>query len=166
MKIIENYKAKIQSYSPLRYIFESSFLAILGKSILAIFILTYLLISKSKINVSNLPKPDFLKKSKTIYLFFKLCVFAPAVETIIAQWLPITILNKMISNALIIIWLDALLFSLAHWPTYGFIRMLTVLPVGLILAWSFFSNRESFFRAFYLTASIHSLCNIFLYLLN
>lgn len=166
MNFIENYKSRIKSYSQLRYIFESSFIAILGKFILAIFILSYILLSNSKINVNNLPKPDFLKRSKTIFLFFKLCIFAPAVETIVAQWLPITILNKMTSNALFIIWLDALLFSLAHWPTYGFIRMLTVLPVGLILAWSFFSNKDSFIKAFYLTASIHSLCNIILYLLN
>jgi len=166
MNFIDDYKSRIQSYSPLRYIFESSFIAILGKFIIAIFILSYILISNSNINANNLPKPDFLKRSKTIFLFFKLCIFAPAVETIVAQWLPITILNKMTSNVYIIVWFDALLFTMAHWPDYGFIRMLTVLPVALILAWSFFSNRESFFRAFYLTASIHSLCNIFLYLLN
>lgn len=155
-KIIKNYAQKTKTYSALRFIFELSFVAIIGKMLigLACFAVASIFVD---INVNNLPT-RFKNPSSPVFLFFLLCVIVPIFETIIFQWLPIKFLRKITSSITFIIIADAILFTLAHWPL-GFAYMMIVLPVAIIFAWSWIVYNNSFSKALGVTASMHALIN-------
>jgi hypothetical protein len=155
---IKNYFEKTKTYTLTRFIIESSIISFIGKLLVGLLIAG--IIVSNKIDINTLPKPNFQEKSNTFFFFIWLCITTPIIETVISQWLPIILLQKITSNITLIISIDALLFTFAHWWNYGFIKMFTILPVGIILAWSFIlNNKKSFLKALYATATIHAILN-------
>jgi len=160
---VTKYINRVKSYKLPRFIIESSILSLLGKVAVGILIVCGVLALGG--NIHSLPKPNYQERSNILYYFFWLCLAGPAIETIISQWLPITLLRKFTTNATLIICIDTVLFAAAHWWNYGFIKLFTMLPVGLILAWSFWLYyKESFFKAFFTTTAIHALINFMIFL--
>jgi len=158
MHFLKNYFRNTKSYSSLRFIFELSFVAILGKLLIG-FLIGIIFVALD-LKTNHLPASDYQEIADLTTLFLLLCVIAPILETIIAQWLPITLLKKFISNINLIIGIDALLFTLAHYWIYGFFYIPVILPSALVLAWSFYLYRKkSFSKAFWITSAIHGLHN-------
>ena len=93
---------------------------------------------------------------------FLLLTFAfPFIETLLLQLIPILLLKKTGLHKWIIIIIDALLFSSLHIPQYDlYVEIVYSFPGGIILAWSFIKYyKVSWFRAFYVTMTIHALSN-------
>lgn len=84
-------------------------------------------------------------------------LIAPIIETAIGQWLPIWIASFFTTRTSILLFVSTIVFVGFHvYP----LRILTVLPIGIILAWSFVVNRrKSTRRAFGVTIAIHALHN-------
>lgn len=155
--LLKQYIKKTRSYSTERFIFELTAIAIISKLLVA-FLVAGPLIIIDVINAKDLPSPT-LPKSSIFFTFLLLCIFAPILETIIVQWFPIKILQKITSRFGLVIGIDSIIFALAHWSN-GFIYMAAVLPAGIVLAWSFILNADySTFKALWVTSSIHALNN-------
>lgn len=155
---IKNYFKKTKSYSLIRFIIESSIVAILGKMLVAILAGTIIILLGSS-HINELSTSYLETIANPFYLFSLLCILTPVLETIIFQWLPITLLQKTTSNIGFIIGIDSLIFALPHW-LYSFIYMLAIFPVSIMLAWSFILNKDdSLLKALWVTASIHALIN-------
>jgi membrane protease YdiL (CAAX protease family) len=157
MYFVRAYFKKTKVYTPAKFILVSTLIAVAGK--FGVGLLIGIFSTLNGISMDGLLETGLGKISNPVYLFFILCIMLPVVETIIFQWLPITLLEKITSNIKLIIGIDAALFAFAHWD-YSFIYVLTVLPLALVLAWSFIAhNNDSLLKAGILTASIHALYN-------
>ena len=165
MKFISIYLNKTKSYSPVRFVIELFF-----TSKVLTFLMAGCLIMGTLIyhhgHINSTPFHQFPAHTSLIMKFLSACILTPMIETIIFQWLFLTLLSKITSYTPLIIGVDGLLFALAHWPEYGFFKASLILPAGLILAWSFYvNNKDSFLKAFGITASIHALSNLSILLL-
>jgi len=160
MKFISIYLNKTKSYSPVRFVIELFFTSKLLTFLMAGFLIMGTLVyHHGHINITQ--SHLFPAYTSFIKKFLYDCILGPIIETIIFQWLFLTLLSKITSYIPLIIVVDGLLFALAHWPEYGFFKASLVLPAGLILAWSFYvNNKDSFLKAFGITASIHALINL------
>lgn len=165
LELIKNYLEKTRSYTPARFIIESSLIALLGKVLVGFLIGIFIVLMEDGTSSNDLSMPAYLETLSPALLFFLLCIFAPVTETIVMQWLPVKLLQKVTSNTGFILWIDAIIFTSAHWWNYGFIQIFAILPAGIVLAWSFILNNEdSLLKAFGITASIHALYNFISFL--
>jgi membrane protease YdiL (CAAX protease family) len=108
--------------------------------------------------------PD-MEELSTLMKFFTVSVFSPLLETWICQWIPIYLLcriKKLPYWAIILI--SSLCFGLLHY--YNLLYVLYGCIAGCILATSFliFKEQSGYSRAFWLTALVHSLFNLTLFL--
>lgn len=159
MKIIESYLTLSKRYSPVRFIIELVFIAVLGKLLIG-FTIILLLYSAGDFTLQELPSPGYATWQGSTFLIVWLCILAPLAETLLLQWIPISLLQKISSRPGFIVAADALLFAVVH-LSYGLLHTIAVLPAGLVLAWSFFLyQRKSITSAFWITAAIHSLYNL------
>ncbi len=156
MKLIKRYADKTKTYSPGRFILELTFIVIIGKILFGLLVFSIASII-SDFNINNLPA-RFKNITSPVFLFFLVCFFAPIFETIIFQWFPIKILQKITSNVVFIVLIDAILFGLAHWGLGSFYMAVMIAP-GIVFAWSFILYSDSFLKALWVTASIHGLSN-------
>jgi hypothetical protein len=92
-------------------------------------------------------------------LFVNACVFAPLLETLVGQWLPLWIASRFTRETAWRVAFSAVLFSALHLYV-GFSGFLSILPVGVLLAWSFTLKREQSRREAYgVTCAVHALHN-------
>lgn len=159
MKFISIYLNKTKSYSPVRFVIELFFTSkVLTFLMAGCLIMVTLIYNHGHINSTTFHQ--FPAHTNFIMKFLSACILSPIIETIILQWLLLILLSKVTSYTPFIIGIDGLLFALAHWPQYGLFKASLILPAGLILAWSFYvNNKDSFLKAFGITASIHALIN-------
>ncbi len=86
-------------------------------------------------------------------------MFAPLLETLIGQWLPLWIASWFTRKTAWRVAFSAVAFSAMHLYV-GFTGFLSTLPPGIFLAWSFALKRErSRWEAYWVTSAIHALHN-------
>ncbi len=86
-------------------------------------------------------------------------IVAPLLETLIGQWLPIWVASRFTNSTVWIIAAATFVFSIQH-VHVGVVGLLTALPPGIFLAWSFLlMRRHSRWRAYWVTSVVHSLHN-------
>ncbi len=91
-------------------------------------------------------------------------IIAPLLETLLGQWLPITIASAFTKRTPLIIAVATAVFVLPHIDP---VHILSVVPVGIVLAGVFLlKKRESFPKAFWTTAAVHAMFNVFTILLQ
>ncbi|WP_421806462.1 type II CAAX prenyl endopeptidase Rce1 family protein [Flagellimonas sp.] len=93
--------------------------------------------------------------------FFLAVIFAPILETLIGQLLPIKIIQKLLRNKhnTIPMLISAILFSLMHFG-YSIWYSLLTFPLGLLLAKTYIVFQKRKESSFWVTTAIHSLRNI------
>lgn len=93
--------------------------------------------------------------------FFLAVIFAPILETLIGQALPIRVTQKLLRNKLNIIpvLISALLFSSMHFG-YSIWYSILTFPLGLLLAKTYIIFQKRKESGFWITTAIHSLRNI------
>ena len=97
--------------------------------------------------------------------FFLVVVISPVLETIITNLIPIVILEKLIKNKYIIVFLASLLFAVLHW--YSIYYVIFAFFGGILLN-SFFiiiQNKSNTNKAVIFTILYHSLYNLFGFIL-
>ncbi|NBC58980.1 MAG: CPBP family intramembrane metalloprotease [Bacteroidetes bacterium] len=94
-------------------------------------------------------------------LFFLTVIFTPILETLIAQVLPIELINRFFPNKnnLIPILISAFLFAVMHFA-YSIWYSLVIFPLGLLLANTYVIFKKRKESSFWVTAAIHSLRNL------
>jgi len=92
MSVLKNYLIKTKSYTPVRFIFELTFLALICKFIISLVV--GLLAYNYGIEIESIPINEALNLSHS-NLFLILCIIAPIFETLVFQWLPINYLNGL-----------------------------------------------------------------------
>jgi hypothetical protein len=152
-EVISAYLQRTRKYSNIRFIFELVSLDFVLRASLVIF-------PETLINTDGESNTERLAQEGLWVLFLVGVILAPALETIIGQWLPIKVASLFTNNKFYIVLFSALFFSSLHLPG-GLTIFFVVLPGGLVLAWSFLIKREeSCLKAYWITAVIHGLANL------
>lgn len=87
-------------------------------------------------------------------------IIGPILETILNQWIPITILSKFIKNNYLVIILTSIIFALSHYPNIAF--YLPSFILGVIFSWAWIiKHKKSTKESFLVVTAIHSLHNLF-----
>ena len=112
------------------------------------------------LGIDDLGGVDFDLKS-TVELVFLGIIFAPIVETFLSQYIPIVISQRVLkkhANRIGII-ISVILFSLLH-ISYSIGYAIMVIPIGIILAFSFviFEKRKE--SSFWMTSFLHAFINM------
>ncbi|MBT3606081.1 MAG: hypothetical protein HOE48_06350 [Candidatus Latescibacteria bacterium] len=86
-------------------------------------------------------------------------VFAPLIETILGQWLPIRVARIWTENPKILLWTATCVFALQHIHA-GFSGLAVGFGGGIVLAFAFLAwYRVGFVKAFLMTSAIHAVHN-------
>lgn len=86
-------------------------------------------------------------------------VFAPLIETIFGQWLPIRVARIWTENPKILLWSATCVFAIQHIHA-GFSGLAVGLGGGVVLAFAFLAwYRVGFGKAFWMTSAIHAVHN-------
>lgn len=158
MQLLKAYLQHTKTYSTIRFIFESFIVGTIFKFLITLLLVGLTIAFNSRIGE---PPPLYPGETNPIVIFIFLCILTPLLETILFQWLPVMLLNKITSNISLIVGIDAVFFTAVHWPRYGFPMFIVVVPGAILLAWSFaLYNKTSFTRAFLVTSAIHMLFNL------
>jgi len=85
---------------------------------------------------------------------------APMLETIMGQWGPIAVVQQWTSRPAPALAAATCFFAGLHLLSWDVMIVIATLPVGFVLAWSFFVwQRQSLWHALGVTAVIHALHN-------
>lgn len=138
--------------NPYKFILITGFLAFLSKLwIVPIFYL---------FGMDDIGGVDFDLKS-VVELVFSAIIFAPIIETLLTQYVPIILSQRVLKrNANRIgITVSVILFSLMH-INYSIEYAIMVAPIGVILALSFviFEKRKE--SSFWMTSFLHAFINM------
>lgn len=96
-------------------------------------------------------------------IFFGGVLYAPLLETLIAQVLPIEIIRRVGGGSVACIVVSALLFSGGHYLNGGLAHGLTTLSGGLVFAFAYvFARPHGFWAAFISACTAHAVHNFFL----
>lgn len=86
-------------------------------------------------------------------------VFAPLIETILGQWLPIRIARIWTEDPKVLLWTATVVFSVQHLHA-GFSGLAVGFGGGIVLAFAFLAwYRMSFGKAYLMTSAIHAVHN-------
>lgn len=89
---------------------------------------------------------------------FLAIIFAPILETLLAQMIPIEIFRRFTSNGKVLVVSSALLFMLFHYPVLEFFP--SAFMVGVMLSWAWLVKRPlGLWKSFLIVTLIHSLHN-------
>lgn len=153
---IERYIQKIQSYSTLRFIVELSIVAkVLGFVSIPLF-----MIEAYVTKFTYKPEVGHYSNVELIILFI---IFFPLLETFLGQMGPILALSKFTKNKWKIILSSAIFFALLHiHPDIHLAYIVAIFLAGLVYATAFFIKKQSSLKsAYFITASIHGLFNMY-----
>jgi len=155
MGFIARYFKHTEKYPTWRYVAEMTLVAFILKIISSIFFGTILDILNIHLH-QDLNFEVSQVNSGLIWVAISVPIFA-AFETVVGQWMVLTIAAKFTKKMWIRILASTVIFTSLHVDPD---LMIAVLPVGAILAYTFAHFRkESFKKAFWVTTSIHSLHN-------
>lgn len=155
--------SKLGTHPEPKFILELAFLALVLKAL-------FLFLTGLVLNLVGLAHlVDFANETQAppnnLADFIFVVLIAPLIETIFGQWLPITLTSKLIKSGKGLMVASASVFTLFHYPAVAFFPGAFV--IGLILAWVWLlKGREGWWKAFWVTTSIHALHNFFAYLLG
>lgn len=154
MEVLKNIYLKWTNLKPLSFIFTTLFLNFI-LSIPIIFVFVFLDITEEEIGGIDLEKYSFWG------FFFVAVVFAPPIETLTGQLLPIKLIQKFIGKKhnIIALVVSAIIFSLMHFG-YSIWYSLITLPMGILLAQSYIIFQERKESSFWITTTVHSLRNL------
>jgi len=93
-------------------------------------------------------------------LLFLVVIFAPVLETYLAQDLPKRILSKLkITSTWLLLLLPSIIFALAHW--YFWLYAVMTFFSGLILNYFYLWAKRRFAYYILLTIGLHAACNLY-----
>jgi len=151
--LVARYFEGTRRYSRRRFILEMALLAIPLKMIMGVL----WAVVGGRAELSTTEVLD--RQHDGFSLFVNACVLAPLLETLIGQWLPLWIASWFTRETAWRVAFSAVLFSALHLYV-GFSGFLSILPVGVLLAWSFALKREQSRREAYgVTCAIHAIHN-------
>jgi hypothetical protein len=146
------YYQQTARYPPNRFIWELAILPFPFKVFIGIMIAPFLSDSFESTTAVMAAQGDFI-------LVFSAVILAPIVETLVGQWLPIWLISLATRSTLLKILGSAVIFTSMHLQV-GLAGVLPILPVGIILSWSFLIQcRHSRTRAYWITTLIHATHN-------
>lgn len=133
--------------------------------IVELLILSYVLKIAGSLPLFFLPDEAFAIVQKpddmpvAVFVLFAL-VLAPVLETVIFQWFLLWVASLFTAKLTWRIGVSAFIFALAHVPDSPLIACAVFFP-GLVFAMSFLvKRRESRWRGFWVTGTIHALHNV------
>lgn len=154
MYSISFYYVKWINMKPLNYIISTTVLYFI-LTIPIVILFMFFGVDKQELGGVETQKYSFFG------FFLLVVILAPIIETLIAQVLPIELINKYFSikNSLISILISAFLFAFMHFG-YSIWYSLVIFPLGLLLANTYVIFKKRKESSFWVTAAIHSLRNL------
>ncbi|MGZ2369258.1 CPBP family intramembrane glutamic endopeptidase [Ancylomarina sp. YFZ004] len=97
----------------------------------------------------------------TVEYIFVAIVFAPIIETLLAQYIPILLFQKLLKKHanLIGIIVSVIIFSLMH-ISFSITYALIVIPAGIFLALTFVIFQKRRESSFWMTSFVHAFINL------
>lgn len=155
-RLIQGYFNQAKYYPNWRFILELTAVCFVAKILFIVaFGLTYALLN---IDTSYHDNAEVqIIGSGLVPAVVQVVVFA-GFETVVSQWFTPWLISRLTKNLWVILLLSAFVFSLLH---FEWLLSAAVFPIGVILTWSFLLKRKrSWWEAFYVTTSIHTLHNL------
>ncbi len=150
--LIASYFHRTRRYGRLRFILEMALLAIPLKIVLGVL---WAVVGGE----SGPSTTEAIDTHGPEILVLNACVLAPLLETLIGQWLPLWIASLFTRKTAWRVGFSTAVFSAMHLHV-GVTGILTALPPGIFLAWSFALKRErSRWEAYWVTTLIHAVHN-------
>jgi hypothetical protein len=132
------------------------FLAVLLVQIILAFVLSFLDIDFGE---------NSMKGKSSINIFFLVVIVAPIFETLLFNVLPVKLIQFFIKNKFIIILLSSFGFALIHTYSIVYVIMTYFGAIGLNMFYLVTEEKKGFLNAIGLTALLHSIYNLFGFLL-
>lgn len=102
---------------------------------------------------------DWLEQYSIAEMALIAILVGPVIETIVAQWLPVTLGRRLFHSDGYAVLFSAWLFGWLHY-TQGVLLVLVMFSTGLVLAWTFVVWRErGLAQAFLMTTAVHAALN-------
>ncbi len=153
------YLSKTCSYTATRFTLEMILLAWFLKLVVTLPISLMLLFAYGDFAVWQNPQLSAFAARPVANAILALAV-APILETVIGQWLPLFLVRQWTSRPYLALTASTFFFAGLHFISWNVMIFVATLPVGFVLAWSFFVwQRQSIAHALGITMGIHALHN-------
>lgn len=153
------YLSKTCSYTATRFTLEMILLAWFLKLVVTLPISLMILFAYGDSAVWQNPQLSAFAARPVANAILALAV-APILETVIGQWLPLFMVRQWTPRPHLALAASAFFFAGLHFISWNVMIFVATLPVGFVLAWSFFVwQRQSIVHAFGITIAIHALHN-------
>lgn len=165
--MFSSYFTRISKYPTFRFILEVTSLAFLSRFFLVLPAAVFLSAFGVDLGTVNIEKLQLDEEFIPTVMYA--VVIAPFIETLVFQWIPLSVLRFIRIPVTVAIILTTLLFAYAHLED-GLINFIGMLPIGFLFVWAFIvRQRKSKWNAIFTVYVIHGLTNLFatvLYLLS
>ncbi len=143
---------RTRSYSWWRFLLEASVVALLLR-------IPVVWIAVPLVGEDARTAYDWLDEYTIAQMAVIAILLGPVLETIIAQWLPVSLGRRMFGSDGYAVLLSAWLFGWLHY-TQGVLLVLIMFSTGLVLAWTFVVWRtRGRAQAFLMTTAVHATLN-------
>lgn len=106
---------------------------------------------------------DSLGGLSPIWLFFSAVIFAPLIETLLAQVIPIEAVRRMGGGRALCVFVGAILFGGGHYLNGGIVHGFMTFVGGVVLGFAYMEARtHGFLSAFVTTTTAHAFLNFML----
>jgi hypothetical protein len=151
--------AHLLTLKPLRFIFVCTFYLLVLKVVAGFLmeVITYPFPEWKPLGTVD-PRKIIEEHGRTSALLLGV-FFAPLIETILGQWLPIRVARIWTENPKVLLWTATCIFAVQHLHA-GFSGLAVGFGGGIVLAFAFLAwYRVGFGKAFLMTSAIHAVHN-------
>ncbi|MBU2525503.1 MAG: CPBP family intramembrane metalloprotease [Bacteroidetes bacterium] len=106
-----------------------------------------------------------MENKSLLHIFFLVVIFAPILETMFFNVLPVELLNSFIKNKYLIILLASIVFALIHTYSVAYLIMTYFGSIGLNAFYLVVKEKKGLLMASGLTILLHSIYNLIGFLL-
>jgi membrane protease YdiL (CAAX protease family) len=158
MRLIRQYLSQIEQYSVVRFIFEMTGWAFLLKLLTFLLLIPVLVVKGGAASMTT--TTEQIAAGGLENLIVVTLLVSPLVETILGQWIPISLLKILRAPVWLQLVGSALLFALGHFQA-GMVAVVITFPVGVLFSWSYVRYlKYSLWAGLGVPTAIHFLHNL------
>ncbi len=169
IRFIVNYFQRTESYSTRKFILEMFLITLVTKILISLTMFLF-------VDVFNMNEALFWaeldKRADSILnglnwfkAFVLICIFAPFLESLVGQALPIYLISFFSKSRVVQLFFSAFINTMLHYPL-AIGELIITFILSVVLAWGYIIYRkQGFWKAILIITTIHGLYNFIPYLM-